>query len=251
MRAILRMLCLVDTFNKKDQGALIAACVDKDFTSHPQVLNLTLTYGTAFPKISPFVCDPSEIPGTAEWNAAKYGGLPEGLGVCPGTSCPTVCDLSLGKNVSRIIEVTTTTTTTLYEEKGTCYKQVAPTVPVVFALNSATAIISVSLKPSPDTKSIKVSLTNSRWDRSQDKLCGAIPTATSGFDVSCTAQGTGLYLVLEGELIGTQVSGVIQAVPSWCHMMTKSGNPTAPYFAMDAEPETGTGVKFNGSIGAA
>jgi len=253
MRAITRMLCLVDTFNKDDMAAQISACVNADFKTHERVLNMTLNYGEPPVKASPFTCELSDIPGTDEWNTKYYIGVPEGLGLCPGTECPDVCDLSLPNAQPRIITAPSTTmTTTIARIEGTCYRPASLGSPVIFALGAATTVVGVTLSPAVDTAHVKVYLAEFADIESQaykNKLCGQIPDANYNMEADCTSQGAASYLVLEGELKGTQVAGLVEAVPSWCHMEVKSAL-TEPFYPFEAAPFGGYGVEYQGSTSA-
>jgi len=253
MRAIVRMLCLVETFNQPNMNDLITTCINTDFKQDPRVLNMTLTYGEPPAKVGSFTCELSEIPGTDEWNTLYYAGVPEGLGICPGTECPDVCDLSLPNDSPRIITPpSTSSTTTIARVAGTCYKPASLGTPVIFALGAQTPVVGVRLQPNVDTRNVKVYLAefaDIENEAYKTKFCGQIPDANYNMEADCTSQGAASYLVLEGELKGTQVAGLVEAVPSWCHMEVKS-SLTEPFFNFETEPFSDHGIQFQGTTAA-
>eukprot|EP00440_Ansanella_granifera_P020176 gb/GFBE01021917.1/.p1 GENE.gb/GFBE01021917.1/~~gb/GFBE01021917.1/.p1 ORF type:complete len:674 (+),score=138.26 gb/GFBE01021917.1/:1-2022(+) len=243
MRAILRMLCLVDTFTG-DQTQKINACIATSWVNHAEVLGMDIDAGEPPAPLDPFTCTASDTPGSAEYDALHYAHLPDGLMACPAVHCEDACGLS---NASNDYFATTSPPSAAQPATGRCFSQ-SGAGGVYWDFGSMQVVGSVAATPSPGT-SLKVYLTNAGPGETVDesKLCGTITSAMHAgavHEVSCAPESAARYLVLKAEITGGSCSFGDCAL-SWCEMHI-DGKPMAE----EQKPMEGTGTVYVGAITA-
>eukprot|EP00930_Biecheleria_cincta_P012812 TRINITY_DN11732_c0_g1_i1.p1 TRINITY_DN11732_c0_g1~~TRINITY_DN11732_c0_g1_i1.p1 ORF type:complete len:586 (+),score=80.34 TRINITY_DN11732_c0_g1_i1:84-1841(+) len=229
MRAILRMICLVQSFGP-EQATRLRACMDARYYDHADVLAMNLTVPAVPPKQDTFTCSAAEMPGTPEWDQLHYGGLPTGLQVCPETNCQAACNASSSHYVTHwnlTMASVTTTTTTITHGRVDCLQQTS-SYGMQWDMHSVQSP-TVSALPSSDMFSIFVYVQDalsSDTTSPNSVQCGILTSVVRSVDCSHVAPSGGQYLRLFGAFNGVVTSGT--ANPSWCGMTIDGTPATTP-----------------------
>lgn len=230
MRAILRMLCLVQSFGP-DQATRLRACMDARYYDHPDVFAMNLTVPAVPVKNDAFTCAAVDLPGSSEWDELHYGGLPTGLQACPETSCQAACNTSSShylEHWNSTLAAGTTTTTTVTHSNIDCISQTS-SYGIQWDMHSVQSP-TVSADPASDMFSIFVYVQDALSSDTTSPTsvqCGILTSVVRSVDCSHVAPSGGQYLRLFGAFNGVVTSGT--ANPSWCGMTidgTAASEPT-------------------------
>lgn len=237
-RAILRIECLVQAFGP-DMRAKFAQCLATEYTQDSRVLFFDIPTPVTPEKEEniALICPAEYIPGTPQYDT-KLVHVLEGVSPCAPIKCTDVCNMTLPQTWTPPAPLGTTATTTAAPEERDCYRASDGTDAVYWDMGTSMPVETVAAHRALDTQAVAVYLTNAAPGTPipSEDLCGEIV----GTDpIKCTHQTASRYLILKGQLRGTQVSGEIAAKPSWC-AMSLDGSP------FPAQPVDGFGDVFRG-----
>jgi len=232
MRSILRMLCLVTSFGP-NQDTLLPACMQAQYLDHPEVLAMNVSGHVLPVKRDEFQCSAEQLPGSVEWDALHYSGLPTGLQACPEVNCQAACNTTSEHylvNWNLTLHYATTTTTTIILGALECVHQTSSYGAQwdMHSVHSPT----ITARPSSDTFSVFVYIQDglsSATTSPTSTRCGILTSVVTSVNCAHVAPAGGQYLRLVGSFEGQVTSG--SATESWCSM-TVEGSPAA-------EPTTG------------